>query len=442
MINKKLLRKITTLILATALVFVGANFFGSTKISTVRAFGDLVVNFHVSAGDPIFVVNNMAPGDPPEIRDVDVTNNSTTARFVAVKGVRTGGVGNDPKLETILDIVISEDGTELYGGANPANAKTVKDFFDDSGDPNGIKLSVVNPSETTTYNFKVTFPTFAGNDFQGKSVIFDLTFGVITAQNLVINEVYYKVDSAHGLDSFKDRGAVCGGCEAKNIGNGSGSKNTAICLNINSTTVVQENSANIQNKTSASANTGGNQATGNNGGNTNINTGKASSSISVSNEANKNVASLTCGGGKGQNDEWVEIYNPTNQDISLKNWTLTDNSGQETIIHANKKVAAGGFVLLSKDADTWKFWNENSAAVKIELGRQIGDGLDNSGDHLFLKNPAGDIIDEVGWGSDTAVWNPAVPLVSLGSSIERLVPGFDTNSASDWKKQATPTPGN
>jgi len=68
--------------------------------------------------------------------------------------------------------------------------------------------------------------------------------------------------------------------------------------------------------------------------------------------------------------------------------------------------------------------------------------LDNGGDHIFLKDPTGATVDAVGWGSDTAVWNPAVGLVSLGSSIERLVPGFDTDQPEDWEERDPPTPGN
>jgi hypothetical protein len=162
--------------------------------------------------------------------------------------------------------------------------------------------------------------------------------------------------------------------------------------------------------------------------------------VNIFNFGNMNQAS--CSNNLGQNDEWIEIYNPTSQGISLKDWKLVDNSGAETIIHDNKKVPAGGFALVSKDADTWKFWNENPAAVKIELGQQIGDGLDNSGDRLILKNPAGQIVDALSYGADTSVFNPSIPPVPLGSSFERKTPGFDTDAAFDFVTRTPPTPGN
>ena len=67
--------------------------------------------------------------------------------------------------------------------------------------------------------------------------------------------------------------------------------------------------------------------------------------------------------------------------------------------------------------------------------------MDDLGDHLYLINQQGEIIDAVGWGIDTAVWNPTVPAVSGGSSIERLTPGYDTNSPSDWEERLPPSPG-
>jgi Ca2+-binding RTX toxin-like protein len=170
----KLFRKISTLVLAIALIFVGANIYGSTRPSTVRAFGDLGIDWGVPAGQPIFVVNNMAPGDV-EARDVKVKNNGSSIRPVGVRGVRTNGVGN---LESILEIVISQNGTDLYGGTSPTGLKTLDQFFTESAGPDGVFLFDLNPSQTKTVNFKVTFPPSAGNAFQATSVIFDLQIGI------------------------------------------------------------------------------------------------------------------------------------------------------------------------------------------------------------------------------------------------------------------------
>lgn len=370
--KKRLFRiLLALLILGTIIKFVAPDLF---KPSTIRAFGDLTVNFHIPPLDPIFTVANMAPGDPPENRNVDVHNGGSVPRLVSVKGIRTGGIGSDPKLETVLDLVIKDGATDVYGGTSPTGPKTVTDFFVDSGETDGIKLSIINPGADKTYNFKVTFPDSAGNDFQAKSVIFDLTFGIITGNNVVINEVYYKVDDKHGSDS-PDRHK--------------------------SNKRDDDREHNNKDK-------------------------------DHEREDEKNAKS----------DEWVELFNPTDHDISLKNWTITDDSGKTTIIHANKKIKAGGFALLSKSDSTLKKWNTHKAQI-VELGSRIGDGLDNTGDHLILKSSDGTEVDRMSWGTDTSGFIPpgTNPVVPLKHSTERLAPGFDTNQASDWVDRNPPTPG-
>lgn len=320
--------------------------------NTVKAFGDLTVDFHVPIGNPIFVVNNMAPGDSQD-RDVDVTNSGVLTRFVSVKGIRTSGIGSDPKIETVLDLVIKDGATPIYGTGSTTGSKTLANFFTESGSADGVKLNVINPGGHKIYNFKVTFPTSAGNEFQAKSVTFDLTFGVLTGDNVVINEVFYRVDGAHGLDSPKNR-------------------------------VVNGNKLGI-------------------------------------------------------NDEWVELFNPTDHDINLKNYGFVDNSGILVKINGNRILGSEKFALVAKDNGTWNAWSEPGLVLKIPLGRQIGDGLDNGGDRLLLKDASGNTIDALSWGSDTSIFT--IPNVVVGHSLERLVPGFDTNSPLDFIDRVNPTPG-
>lgn len=147
----------------------GLNLFN--KDITVRANGDLTITWGVPAGDPIFVVTNMLPGDMEE-RSVDVENNASVAKSVGVRGVKTSETGN---LSSTLSIVIMEGATTLYGPVN------LNQFFSDSAGPDGIPLSTLGPGDTTTYTFKVTFDEGAGNEFQDKEVIFDLIIGIAIA---------------------------------------------------------------------------------------------------------------------------------------------------------------------------------------------------------------------------------------------------------------------
>lgn len=390
-------------------------------------------------GAPIFVVNNMLPGDV-ETKNVQVNNGVSVARLISVKGTRTGGIGDDPKLETALDIVISEGGLDLYGGT--AGVKTVADFFADSAAEDGIMLSILNSNDSTSYDFTVTFPQSASNEFQAKSVIFDITMGIVASDHLVINEVYYQPDSAHGLDSPADRGVALGGNISISIrDNGVGSVNKVFVDIENKCKIVQSNQTNVNINVNSSQNTGGNSVSGNTGGNTNVSSGNAGSNLNIGVGGSVNIAKA-CGKKPVQNNEWIEIFNPTDETVSLKNWTIVDNSGIARTIPGNRKLKPGEFALISKDNSTWSFWVEDPAAIKVPLGKQIGDGLDNSGDHLFLKDAGGNIVDALSYGDDITVFDPSVALVILGSSFERLVPGIDTDVAADFEERDPPTPGN
>lgn len=75
-------------------------------------------------------------------------------------------------------------------------------------------------------------------------------------------------------------------------GNGSDSASSATVGVANTTTVVQSNTANVNNNVSAVASTGSNTAEDNTGGNVSVSTGNASTSVGVSNTLNSNTAEV------------------------------------------------------------------------------------------------------------------------------------------------------
>lgn len=171
LILKKRILKILLIILSIATVysFVAPKFLNP---QTAYAVGDLNVEWGVPDGDPIFVVSNMLPGDS-EQRSVDVINNGATSRDVSIRGVKTSETGS---LSTVLEFVISQGGTDLYGGTT--GTKTLDQFFTDSGGPNGLFLSTLGSGDSTTFTFKAFFQSSAGNEFQNTQVIFDLIIGL------------------------------------------------------------------------------------------------------------------------------------------------------------------------------------------------------------------------------------------------------------------------
>ena len=256
------------------------------KPSTVRAFGDLIVDFHVAANAPIFTVMNMAPGDPAEVRNVDVNNGGSVAHIIAVKGVRTGGVGVDPKLETILNFVINDGSADVYGGTSSTGAKTVANFFADSGGSDGIQLGTIAAGNSKTYKFTVNFPSSAGNEFQAKSVIFDITFGDGTAPTPTPTNTPTPTRTPTPTKTptptpTPGSGNLCGNIKVDISGNGAGSVNGVYIVCKNFKVVSQTNITNSTTNITNISNTGNNTSTNNTTSSTTINSGSATTTTTV-----------------------------------------------------------------------------------------------------------------------------------------------------------------
>ncbi len=382
MTKKRLMIFLISLTVAVSgMVTIIINDFRQAK--NVQAVGDLLITYSgVPLGGPVFNLTDYKPGDCTE-REIKVENNGTETHRVFVKGVKTGGTGDEPLLESTLDMVIT--GEQNIYGSSPA--KKVKQFFTDSA--NGLILSELKEGKSISFKFKVCFPIEAGNEFQKKSVIFDLIFGSPDQKqtNIKINEVYYSVDNKYGGDCDKIR-KVNQSCKEPGW------------LNLLPSFLKNRNLPGL--------------------------------------------GSIFCGCScsLGKCNEWVELYNPTDAAVNLKGWQLKDNSGKTNIISAKKIIPAHGFAIVAKDASIKLYWKIKPGTLLINLGNVIGDELDNSGDHLDLIDPLKNVVDRVGWGNDILVWNPAVTLVSTGASIGRLSPGFDNDLVTDWHEIIPPTPGN
>lgn len=238
--------------------------------------------------------------------------------------------------------------------------------------------------------------------------------------HIVINEVYYRADEAHGGPHPIDIDVS---------GNGAGSQNSVTLDTETNCEIQQENNTDVDIDLNINGSTGGNSGE-------DTTTGDIENSVTIAVSGGTNTAS---GCSNRKNHEWIELYNPTTETVNLKNWTITDNSGQSVKIQGNKILGAGKFALISKSNATWSFWDEPQDTLKIPLGRVIGDGLDDAGDRLLLKNPNGDLVDAVSYGTDTSVF--ILPGVVIGHSLERSIDGFDTDTAANWQDQHPPQPG-
>lgn len=67
--------------------------------------------------------------------------------------------------------------------------------------------------------------------------------------------------------------------------------------------------------------------------------------------------------------------------------------------------------------------------------------LANAGDEVLLLGPDDQILDAINYGEAITYFFPAIGGVFEGQSIERVPADCDTDTATDWKPQDTPTPG-
>lgn len=144
----------------------GLNFYKSYKSpSYAQSFGSLTVNFHSSLpGNAVFDIHNFLPGDSAT-KTIDVKNDGKNTTEVKVRGIKTDGSPDDPKIEDVLDLTIKN-------GANTLYSNKLANFLG----VNEVSLGTLNKNQTKSYEFKVSFPTSSGNEYQNKFVKFNLVF--------------------------------------------------------------------------------------------------------------------------------------------------------------------------------------------------------------------------------------------------------------------------
>ncbi len=95
---------------------------------------------------------------------------------------------------------------------------------------------------------------------------------------------------------------------------------------------------------------------------------------------------LTIDDETGQPSDWIELYNPTDQDLSLHGYAITDDLARPLAFHLDGLIIrAGGHLVL---------WADGRAEVSPF---HVGFELDVDGGELGLARPDGTYIDRVRW---------------------------------------------
>ena len=131
-------------------------------------------------------------------------------------------------------------------------------------------------------------------------------------------------------------------------------------------------------------------------------------------------------------DEWIELYNPTDQDISLEQWNLASSDGGVEILLSGR-IAAFGFFLLARSG------GEEGLHPDLDYRGALTD----AGETLWLLDPEGKVVDTANreggrWPAGTNQWgNPPC------CSMERIDP-TSPDAPSNWAthdQASAPTAG-
>jgi hypothetical protein len=162
--------------------------------------------------------------------------------------------------------------------------------------------------------------------------------------------------------------------------------------------------------------------------------------------------------GQEPNAEWIELYNTTGQTLNLTNFKIGDEeaAGESEGMYQfpSGSIAPGQAIVIANRASDFQLAYgfsphyeltdtdpDVSNMVKYTSWSSGSMSLTNTGDEVLLLDYYDTLVDAVSWGSSTWAFNPGVPLVPEGYSIERHPPGVDSNTAADWRAQSQPTPG-
>lgn len=166
--------------------------------------------------------------------------------------------------------------------------------------------------------------------------------------------------------------------------------------------------------------------------------------------------------------EWIEIYNPTVEQVDLSNWylgdmvadvgALPDDCGDGMYrFPAGAMLPAGGVVVVAQQAadvvgfapdyefliDPNRDTGEVPNMVRADPGTCDGLALANAGDEVVLRDADGAVVDAVTYGG--GAFPDVVPHpgeVNTGHSLERRPPERDTDDCSrDFFDRYPPTPG-
>jgi hypothetical protein len=125
------------------------------------------------------------------------------------------------------------------------------------------------------------------------------------------------------------------------------------------------------------------------------------------------------------NDEWIELYNNTKNNLNLEGWILKSEDGSPEI-KLTGVITASGFYLLERTDD--------NTIPEIAADLIYKGALNNSGENLKLYDNLNNIIDEVDCGGG---WFAGIGKLEY-KTMERINSLISGNQSSNWQTSQAP----
>ena len=163
--------------------------------------------------------------------------------------------------------------------------------------------------------------------------------------------------------------------------------------------------------------------------------------------------------GTDEDEEWIEIYNPTASAIDLSAYKIGDEEEQgkgEGMYQfpSEASIPPGGVIVIAlKATGFYALYGFNPDYEVTDTDPSVPDmskysawatgkiALSNSGDEVLILDGGDAIVDAMSYGNKTTFFDPPCPDVATDHSLERSPANVDSDTAEDWIDQEFPNPG-
>ncbi len=130
-------------------------------------------------------------------------------------------------------------------------------------------------------------------------------------------------------------------------------------------------------------------------------------------------------------DEWLELY--SSDGAQLEGWTLIAADGGMTI-NLSGQISAGGYFLIERTDDN------TLPNVSADLIVPFGNGLNNNGEHLILKDSSGAAVDSVDASSGWPAGDNSTKETMQKNSSGAWITAAGTPKAANYEVTLPPPP--